>query len=188
MFPQQTGRGYDEAGRAVAALRTELLVKATLHGGQLPVVAERFDRVDPLALHGRRQREAREHRLVVNQHRAGAALAAVAPGFSAGQSDLLAQVIEQQNIIGDRIGAVAAIESAFKQTGHAFRPLKRAICALSCCRCSNISPTARRPEGLLKANSWEKVERLRRTEPCDYVIGDSGAADPFRIVLAPRRP
>src|SRR4029450_10748599 len=42
--------------------------------------------------------------------------------------------------------------------------------------------------GLLRANSREVLERLRRTEPGDHVAGDGGAADLFRIILAPRRP
>ncbi len=64
-----------------------------------------------------------KRRLVVDQHRAGAAFAAVAAGLGAGQADLLAQVVEQQDIVGDRIGAVAPVEPAFKQPGQTFLPL-----------------------------------------------------------------
>ena len=46
------------------------------------------------------------------KHRAGAAFAAVAAGLGAGEADLFAQVIEQQNIVGDRIGAVAPVQPA----------------------------------------------------------------------------
>ena len=127
ILPQQAGRRHDEARRAVAALRAELLVEAALHGGKLPVVPERLDGVDAPALHGRRQREAGQHRLVVDQHRAGAAFAAVAAGLGAGKPDLLAQVIEQQDIVGDRVGAVTPIERALKQPGQAFLPLKARV-------------------------------------------------------------
>src|SRR6185312_10422015 len=110
--PQQSGRGHDESGRAVAALRAELLVEAALHGGELPFVAERFDGIDALALDGRCERQAGERRFVVDQDRAGAAFAAVAAGLGAGEADLFAQVIEQQNIVGDRVGAVAPVQPA----------------------------------------------------------------------------
>ena len=40
ILPQQSGRGHDEAGRAIAALRAELFVEAALHRRQLPVVSQ----------------------------------------------------------------------------------------------------------------------------------------------------
>src|SRR5262245_26064251 len=62
--PQQPGRLHDEARRAIAALRAELLVEAALHRGKTAVAGERFDGVDAAALDGRREREAGEPRLV----------------------------------------------------------------------------------------------------------------------------
>ena len=62
-------------------------------------------------------------RLVVDQDRAGAAFAAIAAGLGPGEADLFAQIIEQQNVVGDRIGAVTAVEPAFKQPGQTFSSL-----------------------------------------------------------------
>ena len=122
IFSQQAGRGHDEAGRAIAALRAEFLVEAALHGGELPVVPERLDGVDALAGDGRRQCEAGQHRFVVDQHGAGAAFTAVAAGFGAGEADFFAQEIEQQDIVGDRVGAVTPIERELKKPGQMFLP------------------------------------------------------------------
>src|SRR5665811_2594187 len=49
ILPQQTGRNHDEAGRAIAALRAELLVKSALHRRQLSIVAERLDGIDAVS-------------------------------------------------------------------------------------------------------------------------------------------
>ncbi len=125
IFPQQPGRGHDEARRAVAALRAELLVEAALHRRQLPVAPERLDGVDALARDRRRQRQAGQRRLVVDQHRAGAAFAAVAAGLGAGQAQLLAQEIEQQHVVRHRLAAVAAVERERKQPAQAFLPSRR---------------------------------------------------------------
>src|SRR5262245_11551692 len=58
--PQQARRRHDESGRAVAALGAELLVEPALHRRKPAVLAERFDGVDALSVHGRREREARQ--------------------------------------------------------------------------------------------------------------------------------
>ena len=84
---QQADRRHDESRRAIAALRAELFVEAALHCGKPSVVAERFHGVDAPARDARGERQAGEPRLVVDQHRAGAALAAVASRFCAGQAD-----------------------------------------------------------------------------------------------------
>src|SRR5262249_24080716 len=76
--PQQARRRHDESGRAVAALGAELLVEPALHRRKPAVLAEGFDGVDALSVHGRREREARQSRFVVDQPGAGAAFAAVA--------------------------------------------------------------------------------------------------------------
>src|SRR5262249_53217544 len=57
--PQQTRRRHDESRRAVAALGAELLVEPALHRRKAAVLAERFDGVDALTVHHRRERETR---------------------------------------------------------------------------------------------------------------------------------
>src|SRR5262249_9761086 len=90
---QQSGRGHDEPGRAIPALRAELLMKATLHRGKAAVLAERFNRVYASPGHRRREREARKPRPIIDEHRAGAAFTPVATGFGPGQPDHFPQII-----------------------------------------------------------------------------------------------
>ena len=113
---------------------------------------------------GRRQRQAGQRAAVVDQHRAGAAFAAVAAGLGAGQAHFLAQIIEQQHIVGDRVGAVAAVERELKQPGQEFLPLQSALrCApFHCSYSRNGADTicvAGGPEALPQANSREWMER-----------------------------
>jgi len=83
-------------------------MEATLDRGEAPTPGERLDRIDPGALDACRKREAREPRHVVDEHRAGAAFAAVASGFGSGQPDHFPQIIEQQQVVRDRIDPRAA--------------------------------------------------------------------------------
>ena len=53
--------------------------------------------------------------------------AGVACGVNEKGGFILAQIIEQQDIVGDRIGAVAPVEPAFKQPGQMSLPLKAHI-------------------------------------------------------------
>ena len=71
---------------------------------------------------GRGQREAGQRRFVVDQHGAGAAFAAVAAGLGAGEADFFAQEIEQQDVVGDRVGAVTPVERELKKPGQMFLP------------------------------------------------------------------
>src|SRR5215831_12730768 len=54
---QQAGRRHDESRRAVAALGAELFMEPALHRRKAAVLAERFDGVDALTVHGRGERE-----------------------------------------------------------------------------------------------------------------------------------
>ena len=134
-------------------------MEAALHGRELTVCAKRLDGVDTLAADCRREREARQCRLVVDQHGAGAAFAAIAAGLCAGEPNLFTQVVEQQNIIADRIGAVTAIEPALQQTGQAFRPPQaRMTCAAILLFYNPIlPPEAAPPKGFrrpIPGNGW----------------------------------
>ncbi len=120
---QEAGGRHDEARRAVAALgaRASRGSRAARPRARRP--AQRLDGVDALAGDCCRQRQARQRGLVVDQHRAGAALAAVAPGLGAGQADGLAQVVEQQPVVGDRVGAPAPVQRELENTCHGPFPL-----------------------------------------------------------------
>ena len=60
------------------------------------------------------QRDAGQPRLVVDQHRAGAALAAVAALLGAGQLQVIAQHLEQQRVVGHRhlVGAAVDVQAS----------------------------------------------------------------------------
>src|SRR4029077_2783481 len=100
------------------ALRAELFVEAALHGGEVAVGHERFDGVDAAAVDCGGERQARQPRRIVDQHGAGAALAAVAARFRSGQSDVFPQIIQQQNVVGNRVGAGAAVERELQNARH----------------------------------------------------------------------
>src|SRR6516164_383619 len=85
------------------------------------VLAERFDRVDALTVHAGSERETRQSRLVVDQHGARAALAAVAAGFCSSEADDFPQIVQQQQVIGHRIDAAAAVEDKLENAAHACR-------------------------------------------------------------------
>src|SRR5262249_44786596 len=119
--PKKPRRDHDESGRAVAALRAELLVEPALHCGKTSFLAERFDGVDALPVHASGQREAGQPWPVIDEHRASAALAAVAAGFCSSEADDFPQIIQQQQIIWHRVDAAAAVENKLENAGHACR-------------------------------------------------------------------
>src|SRR5262249_2424271 len=53
-----------------------------------------------------------------DQDRAGAALAAVAAGLGAGEPDHLPQVVEQQQVVGNRVDAPAAVQVELEDPRH----------------------------------------------------------------------
>src|SRR5690606_37291262 len=106
---QQGFRGHDHPRRAEAALGAELLVEGLLQPAHPAACRQALDRLDALAGAARGQRDAGQPRLAIDQYRAGAALAAVATLLRAGQADGLAQVVDQQGVVGDRILAGAPV-------------------------------------------------------------------------------
>ena len=88
--------GHDEAGRAEAALLGVVLHERGLEGIELVAVAEALHRMDGGELEGDRQQAARIDRIAVDQHRAGAAGAAVADPLGTRQLQMIAQGVEQR--------------------------------------------------------------------------------------------
>src|SRR3954454_7766346 len=84
----QRGAGQDHAGGAEAALKALRIEESLLHRVRAAVSAETFDRGDgaPLGTEGRDQ--AAMHRLAVQQHGAGAAIAGVAALLHAEMAEL----------------------------------------------------------------------------------------------------
>src|SRR5664279_5901967 len=82
---EQRERGHDLAGGAHAALERIVLHEGGLERVELPACGDALDRTDLGALARGGQREAGVRRVAVDPHRAGAALAAPAHVFRAGE-------------------------------------------------------------------------------------------------------
>ena len=94
-FVHERHCGHDLARSAVAALITVTSYKRGLHGMKIARLAEPFDSGDLIALMHHRKRKTRIYPAPVDMDGAGAALPVVAPFFTPGQSDVLAEAIEQ---------------------------------------------------------------------------------------------
>src|SRR5438552_5277738 len=88
-------RGDENSGSAVAALRGAEVGEALLQGMEAAISGKPLDRGDVPRVALRRQHEARQHRVAVEEDRARTALAKLAPVFGAGQLKVLAQYLEQ---------------------------------------------------------------------------------------------
>ena len=75
-----------------------------------------------------RQGDAGQPRRAVDQHRAGAAFAAVAAHLGAGQPDLFAQVIDQQRVVGHRVLARPPVHGEAEHGFHDAMPLDTSSC------------------------------------------------------------
>ena len=96
-FVDQADRAHDLAGRAEAALQSVMRDERRLHRMQLVAPCDALDGEDVGAVVAYRQRQAGIGPPPIDQHRAGAALAAVASLLGAGQVQTLAQEIEQRD-------------------------------------------------------------------------------------------
>src|SRR3989441_424748 len=94
--------GEQERRRAVAALRRAQLGERFLQRVQASTRGHALDRFDAAARTGQAERETGEHRLVVQQHGAGAALAQLTPVFGAGKAAVLPQDLEQRLVRRER--------------------------------------------------------------------------------------
>ena len=109
-----------------------------------PSIGEALDGLDVPAFAGRGERDAGQARLAVDQHRAGAAFAAVAALLGAGEADgRRAGTRAAARFVGDRVLARAAVDRQCQQTfGHGvtlpFGRRSRTRTALPCER--GISP------------------------------------------------
>ena len=93
---EQRGPGHEHAGRAEAALEAVLLLEALLQRGHAVGPREPLHGADlgPVGLHG--QDGARLHGHAVHQHGAGAAVRGVAADVGAGEREVVADQVHQQ--------------------------------------------------------------------------------------------
>ena len=90
----QANGAHDLSGRAIAALETVAGDEGGLHRMQRLALGKAFDGGDACAVKGGGQRQAGIDAPAVDQDGAGAALAAIAALFGAGQVKALAQQVE----------------------------------------------------------------------------------------------
>src|SRR5690349_466280 len=93
---EERARGHEHARRAESALQAVLLGEAFLHRMQLPALLQAFDRGDLAAVRLHGEHGARLHRLAVEVHGAGAAVAGVAADVGSGHAEILADEVHEQ--------------------------------------------------------------------------------------------
>src|ERR1051325_646050 len=149
---QQVARGHDHARRAEAALQAVLVPESLLHDVQLAVAGETFDRGDrgAVRLHG--EHRARLHRLPVEEDRADAALAGVAADVRAGEAELVAQEVDEEEARLDVRRLLRAVDREGDRVLHAGPPQGRVRLTVRLwmerCQMGRGRP-ARKPPGVL---------------------------------------
>ena len=93
---EQVARRHQDAGSAEAALERVVLPEGRLQRRQLAVSGEPLHRLDPRAVHLRREHEAGANGGAVDPDRAGAADAVLAADVRAPQPQLMAQEVREQ--------------------------------------------------------------------------------------------
>ena len=110
MLRQAGFRAHQLARGAVSALRGVVIHEGLLQRVELPVVFEAFDGLNGLAVHPRGQMAAGIDRLAIEQHGAGAALAAVATDLGAGEVEMIAQSFGEGPAVFDFDGLRLAVD------------------------------------------------------------------------------
>src|SRR5512135_1245953 len=162
--PQQGVAGEHHAGRAETALQAVLLHEPLLDRIELRVLFQPFDGHHLAAVGLHRQHRAALHRLAVEQHGAGAAVAGVAPDVGARHAERFTNEVHQQQAGFDFGRARRAVH------GHRDRVRGHGHC-----------PPARRIAAFNARTVWTRaISRLYSTEP-------RRSAEGF-VALAARRP
>ena len=95
---QEIERSHQHARGADAALGGAVMMKGALQRPPDRIVRDAFDGLHPPALELCRRNEAGAGLLLVDEHRAGAAIAGVAADLGAGEAELLAQHARQAHV------------------------------------------------------------------------------------------
>src|SRR5262249_49755235 len=106
----QRERAHQLARRAEAALRRVVRHERLLERVQRAVLDQTFDRLDRPAVHPGGELAAGVDGLAVDEHGAGAALAAVAADLGAGEIQLIAEELGEGPAVVDLDAAAAAVE------------------------------------------------------------------------------
>src|SRR5208282_2886056 len=132
---------HDHARCAEAALKALCLQEGLLHRMQLAVARQAFDRRDRAALGAIGRKEARMHRVAIDHHGAGAAIAGIASFFHAETAEFAQK--RAQALSGPRLSVVAL--SVHQKTPAAPAPFPASSPRISSANCS---VTCRRHAGV----------------------------------------
>jgi len=109
-FREQGRRRTDLPRRTVTALERILFDECALHWVQRAVARESFDRRDRFAFVHHGEREARVDAASIGEHRAGAALSAIAAFLRAREAGVFAQRVEQRHARLELQRVVASVD------------------------------------------------------------------------------
>lgn len=117
MLAQQIARGHQHPGRAVAALQGVLLVEGALQSGQLPVMGQPLHggHLASVGLDG--EHGAALDARAVQFDRAGPAVRGVAADRGAGQTEAVAEVVDQEET-GFHVVLVRRAVHLHRDVGH----------------------------------------------------------------------
>src|SRR5437899_11440440 len=146
--------------RAVAALQPVVLPERLLDRVQLSVLLQAFHRGDLRALGLDGEDRARLHRIAVEQHRAGAAVRGVAADVRAGQAQVLAEQVDEQQPRLDLHAVRSAVDGQLDvMPGHGYQPPARSTAFFSA-----------------RTASTRAIPRLYSTDPRRSAVGDAASA------------
>src|SRR5579864_4002044 len=108
---EQRLRGHDLARRADTALEAPIVEKRLLQRVQAIVLSEPLDRGNLGAIRHYGQRDARTDRLAVEYHGASAASAYAATLLCPGKSEVVADKVDQQTVVGNFAANLIAVHA-----------------------------------------------------------------------------
>jgi hypothetical protein len=166
LFEQADGRA-NLPRRAVPALRAVVLDEGRLHRVELIPLRQPLDRRDLPALQGGGEGQARQDAPPVNEHRAGPALALVAPLLRAGQLEPFAQGVEQHDARIDVQGCRRAVDLEYDLDG---------ICHRGCRGEHRVGRRTQRGERFLMR---QQVEGKPSEAACDRLPQEHASCQPY---------
>src|SRR3954453_1391790 len=128
---EQRPRRHQHPGRTEAALERVLLMEALLDRVELPVLLERFDGADLVALAHRRKCRARLERLAVHEDDACAAVGGVAAPMRTGQPGRVADEVHEERARLDIPRPLLTVDVDRQLHGQTSCPPARTIARLS---------------------------------------------------------
>ena len=175
---EECGRAHQHPGRAVAALEGVVLVEGLLERRQVAVAGEALDRRDLRALGLDREQHAALHRLAVQMHRAGAAVARVAADVRPREPEVVADEVDEEAPRRHLELDLLAVD--LERDGHARDGIRHyAFLLPAACRTARVADTSAR----WRLKSRRAVHVRRRIERRAEALGGRCEPRPRRSRL-----